>query len=197
MGMILVNTQWKKWKWYYEKVRKEIFMYMLFLFLFCTRNTQEDQLKKYPSIVRHKPPHDKTNKMIYAPSELRSAWSAQSDQSPQSAHRVAKNPSFLHADSEDSDQTGLMPRLLMSLRWVQRSFCCFVMRQRINQDQSSVCMKRLWILGCTRCPGKTGETPQTCRLICLHWALMSVCKFCYALAQKYCWKRNVNISNSS
>ena len=24
---------------------------------------------------------------------------------------VAKNPSFLHADSEDSDQTGQMPRL--------------------------------------------------------------------------------------
>ena len=30
---------------------------------------------------------------------------------------------FLHADSEDSDQTGRMSRL--SLRWAQRSFCWF------------------------------------------------------------------------
>ena len=28
------------------------------------------------------------------------------------AHWVAKDPSFLHADSEDSDQTGRMPRLI-------------------------------------------------------------------------------------
>ena len=31
---------------------------------------------------------------------------------------------FLHADSEGSGQTGRMPRLI-SLRWVQRSFCWF------------------------------------------------------------------------
>ena len=31
---------------------------------------------------------------------------------------------FLHADSEDSDQTGWMPRL-MNLCWVHRSFCWF------------------------------------------------------------------------
>ena len=28
------------------------------------------------------------------------------------AHWVAKDPSFLYADSEDSDQTGRMPRLI-------------------------------------------------------------------------------------
>ena len=28
------------------------------------------------------------------------------------AQWVAKDPSFLHADSEDSDQTGRMPRLI-------------------------------------------------------------------------------------
>ena len=38
---------------------------------------------------------------------LGSAWaSAQSDQSSLCAQWVAKDPSFLHADSEDSDQTG-------------------------------------------------------------------------------------------
>ena len=37
----------------------------------------------------------------------RSAWaSAQSDQSSLCARRIAKDLSFLHADSEDPDQTG-------------------------------------------------------------------------------------------
>ena len=60
------------------------------------------------------PPHDKTNNMACAPS-------GDSDQPghPPSlirvfacAHWVAKDPSFLHADNEDSDQTGRMPRLI-------------------------------------------------------------------------------------
>ena len=54
-------------------------------------------------------PHDKTNKMACVPSEDsdRSAWaSAQFDQSSLCAQWVAKDPSFLHADSEASDQTG-------------------------------------------------------------------------------------------
>ena len=48
------------------------------------------------------PPHVKTNKMTFAPSE-------DSDQpsliSLLCAQWVAMEPSFLHADSEDSDQT--------------------------------------------------------------------------------------------
>ena len=65
------------------------------------------------------PPHDKTNKMNVRPAMtqislgIRPAWaSAQSDQSSLYAQWVAKDPSFLHADSEDSDQTGWMPRLI-------------------------------------------------------------------------------------
>ena len=37
---------------------------------------------------------------------------------------VAKDLSFLHADSEDSDQTGRMPRLVC-LHWAHRPFCWF------------------------------------------------------------------------
>ena len=57
---------------------------------------------------------------------LRSAWaSAQSDQSLRCAlNWVAKDPSFLQADSEDSDQTGRMPRLIC-LRWANMPFCWF------------------------------------------------------------------------
>ena len=71
---------------------------------------------KYISILAAKktePRHEKTNKNEYAPSE-------DSDQPghPPSLIRVfavrliAKDTSFLHADSdsEDSDQTGRMPR---------------------------------------------------------------------------------------
>ena len=50
---------------------------------------------------------------LYAQQRLRSAWaSAQSDQSSLCAQWVAKGPSFLHADSDNSDQTGRMPRLV-------------------------------------------------------------------------------------
>ena len=49
----------------------------------------------------------KPTKWVCAQRRLRSAWA-----SLLCAQWVAKNPSFLHADSEDSDQTGRMPRLI-------------------------------------------------------------------------------------
>ena len=54
--------------------------------------------------------HDKTNKMTVRPAKtqislgIRPVWS----ESSLSAQWVAKDPSFLPADSEDSDQTGRM-----------------------------------------------------------------------------------------
>ena len=75
----------------------------------------------------HEPPHDKTNKMACAPSE-------DSDQPghPPSLISVfavrlmgSKDPSFLHADSEDSDQTG------RSLRWAHTHLVGFVMSRLI------------------------------------------------------------------
>ena len=44
---------------------------------------------------------------------------------------VAKGPSCLHADSEDSDQTGLMPRLIWVFAGRTCNFVGFVMRQII------------------------------------------------------------------
>ena len=56
----------------------------------------------------------KSTTLVCAQRRLRSAWaSAQSDQSLRCALKwVVKDPRFLHADSEDSDQTGRMPRLI-------------------------------------------------------------------------------------
>ena len=60
------------------------------------------------------PPRDKTNNVAVRPAKtqislgIRLVWS----ESSLCAQWVAKGPSFLHADSEDSDQTGRMPRLI-------------------------------------------------------------------------------------
>ena len=58
---------------------------------------------------------------------IRPVWS----ESSLCAQWVAKDPSFLHADSEDSDQTGWMPRLT----WVFAGRTChsvgFIMRRLI------------------------------------------------------------------
>ena len=70
----------------------------------------------------NEPSHDKTNKMMCTQRRLRSAWASLCTQ------WVAKDPSFLHADSEGSDQTGRMPRLI----WVftgRSHFVGFVMLQ--------------------------------------------------------------------
>ena len=59
-------------------------------------------------------PRDKTNKVTVHPAKtqislgIRPVWS----ESSLCAQWVAKDPMFLHADSEDSDLTGQMPRLI-------------------------------------------------------------------------------------
>ena len=50
------------------------------------------------------PPHDKTNKMTVCPAKTQIIYPVWSE-SLLCAEWVAKDPSFLHADSEDSDQT--------------------------------------------------------------------------------------------
>ena len=84
------------------------------------------------------PRHDKTNKMSVRPAKtqislgIRPVWSASS----LCAQRVAKNPSFLHADSEDSDQLGRIPRLI----WVFAVRTChsvgLVVRRLICKDMN-------------------------------------------------------------
>ena len=60
------------------------------------------------------PRHDKTNKMSLRHAKtqislgIHPVWS----ESSLCAHWAAKDPRFLHADSEDSDQTGQKPRLI-------------------------------------------------------------------------------------
>ena len=65
-------------------------------------------------VTVYEPRHYKTNKMSVRPAKTQISlgicpvWS----ESSLCAQRVAKDPRFLHADSEDSDRTGRMPRLI-------------------------------------------------------------------------------------
>ena len=72
---------------------------------------------------------------LWAQWRLRTAWvSTQYDQSSLCTQWVAKDPSFLHADSEDSDQTGRMPRLIWVFAGRTCHFVGFVMRWLILQS---------------------------------------------------------------
>ena len=78
---------------------------------YCNNQGQvtSKKLMQYgPNSNMSEPPHVKTNKVIVRPAKtqiclgIRPVWS----ESSLCAYWVAKDPSFLHADSEDSDQTG-------------------------------------------------------------------------------------------
>ena len=64
--------------------------------------------------LRNEPPHNKTNNVAVRPAKTLIRLGGYPVRSEYSlcAQCVAKNPIFLHADSEDSDQTGRMPRLI-------------------------------------------------------------------------------------
>ena len=61
----------------------------------------------------YEPRHDKTNKMSVRPAKTQISLGG--SESSLCAQWVAKDPSFLHADSEDSDQTGRITWLIWVL----------------------------------------------------------------------------------
>ena len=73
-----------------------------------------DVYTKFPFSFVFEPPHDKTNKVPVRSAKtqislgIRPVWS----ESSLCAQWVAKDPNFLHTDSEESDKTGRMPRLI-------------------------------------------------------------------------------------
>ena len=73
--------------------------------------------------------HDKTNKLNECQSKTQINLSIHPDLPKSSlyAYGVAKDPSFLHADSDDSDQTGRLPRLMCVFAGSTGHFVGFVM----------------------------------------------------------------------
>ena len=88
------------------------------------------------------PPHDKTNKMTVRSAKtqislsIRPVWL----ESSLCAKWVAKDPSFLHADSEDSDQTGRMPMLIWVFAGRTCHFVGFVTRRLICLRSTTLLM---------------------------------------------------------
>ena len=83
--------------------------------LYNTRNKETRCKRKWrASVNSFEPWHDKTNKMSVRPAKtqislgIRPVWT----ESSLCAHLVAKDLSFLQADSEDFHQTWRMPRLI-------------------------------------------------------------------------------------
>ena len=78
---------------------------------------------------RNEPPHDKTNKVTVRLAKnqislgIRPVWL----ESSLCAQLVAKDPCFIHADSENSDQTERMPRLIWVFAGRTCRFVGFVM----------------------------------------------------------------------
>ena len=92
------------------------------------------------------PPHDKINKMTVRPAKLQISLGIRPLRSASSlcALWVAKDPSFLHADSEDSGQTGRMPRLVFAGRTYH--FVGFVMRRLIDPIKPKLLVRILNVL---------------------------------------------------
>ena len=87
----------------------------------------------------YEPHHDKTNKITVRPAKTRISlgihpvWS----ESSLCAQWVAKDRSFLHADSEESDQTGRMPRLI----WVFAGCTVILLRLVLRHNYDITCTK--------------------------------------------------------
>ena len=94
-----------------------------------------------------KPPHVKTNKTTVRSANtqislgIRPVWS----ESLLCAHWVAKEPNFLPVDSEDSDQTGRMPRLIWVFAGRTFHFVGFV-RSHFTWPELTVCVSQLYHL---------------------------------------------------
>ena len=122
-----------------EENTKSIYLY-LFIYLSIYPVTIEDHALQesesrptayYACSLPNEPPHDKTNKMTVRPAKthislgIRPVWS----ESSLCALRIAKDPSYLHADSEAPNQTGRMPRLTWVFAGRTCHFVGFIMKR--------------------------------------------------------------------
>ena len=100
---------------------------------------------------------------------LRSAWaSAQSDQSSLCAQWVAEDPSFLYADSENSDQIGQMSKLIWVFAGRTDHFVGFVMRRLKYASSSEASYSSRYCVSKQRRHWRDWADEQAClSLLCL------------------------------
>ena len=100
---------------------------------------------------KYEPRHDKTNKMSVRPAKIQINLGIHPVGSESSlyAQWVAKDPGFLHADSEDSDQTGRMLRLI--LVFAGRTLTLLVLSCRGSYMIFCFTMQGHWVLPMSIC----------------------------------------------
>ena len=95
-------------------------------------NTSESRTSgpRLQANIPYEPQHVKTNKSDDSDQPEQTVWS----ESLLCTKWVVKDPSFLHADREDSDRTRQMPRLIWVFAGRTCHFVGFVMRRLISND---------------------------------------------------------------
>ena len=128
-----------------------LFAYGMNRFSHEVAHMRREEFNKVNLLNQFEPSRDKINKMSVRPAKtqislgISPVWS----ESSLCAQWVAKDPSFLHVDSEDSDQTGLMPRLI----WVFAG--CILILLVLSRESSFIVM----ILNIPT--GRSGQTVNT------------------------------------
>ena len=88
---------------------------------------QHKQTKSWRNLQYDRAPSEDSDQPRHLPCQISPVWS----DSSLCTQWVAKGPSFLHSDSEGSDQTGRMPRLIWVFAGRKGHFVGFVMRRLI------------------------------------------------------------------
>ena len=175
--------------------------------------------------IKYVPRHEKTNKMSVRPVKtpislgIHPVWS----ESSLCTQWVAKGPRFLHADSDDSDQTGGMPRLiwvfagctltLLKKAWVL-SYPFSAQGRQISLgihpvwSVFAVRMKKAWVLSYPLSAQRRlwSDWPNAQAYLSLRWAhshfvhfvmLWFICSDLQTSLGKQCWPRSdASVRNS-
>ena len=134
----------------------------------------------------YEPQHDKTNKMACAPNEDWTAWaSAQSDQSSLCAHWVAKDPRFLHADSQTLIRLGRSIRPVWSESSLGAQIILLVLSCYGSYEPAYPCMLSTWrrigSLSSHRVPGEDWSDHLNVQANMSLPGHTLLCKFCCSL----------------
>ena len=129
----------------------------------------------------------KSTKWVCAQRRLRSAWaSTQSDQSSLCAQWIAKDPSFLHAESKDSDQTGRIPRLI----WVLAGGTLIVLV--LSCHGSIILMSKQDKVTCITCISQLAISARLLAILCFLESLIAVLLPHYRCLEIFKFQEEVN-----
>ena len=125
--------------------------------VFCPCMT-ESSISEAISLTAPSPSYDPRHDKTYKSPSLIWSWLC--------AQWVAKDPSFLHADSEDSNQTGRMPRLI----WVFAGRTLILLVLSCRDSCVRVRLQMVWAI--TYAPF---SFPKRCLVVSCHTEVLRMC----------------------